>query len=328
MVSFGKAQTAWVATVGLNPSLREFTDGKGNWLTGDQRRLATTDSLGVTDLSTAEDARVARVVEECYDYFHRNPYWKWFKPLETLINTAAGASYSDGTACHLDLVQWATEPVWQQLALQVRRQLIAEDREFLRQQLQWEHLRLVLLNGRTVLQQIAAMGVELAERAPAVVGDKSCAIVTGSVYGATFVGWSRNLQSSFGMSTALKNAIAERVKQEASAAGVAAPPGPDDSAAYIERGQTAHSKAELVALLRSWVAAKPATTHQGRGSVRREGLDRRAARRPQGGAQLRHQAGRGQGLPPARPEARRRRALARRGKPARQGEQGRLHDEG
>ena len=37
----------------------------------------------------------------------RNPY-SWFNPLEALLNAAAGASYYKRSACHLDLVQWAT----------------------------------------------------------------------------------------------------------------------------------------------------------------------------------------------------------------------------
>ncbi len=49
VVSLGKAATARVATLGLNPSKREFASEKGVWLVGDQRRLATYDSLGVDD---------------------------------------------------------------------------------------------------------------------------------------------------------------------------------------------------------------------------------------------------------------------------------------
>lgn len=35
VVSFGNAETAWVATLGLNPSLREFADARRNWLTAE-----------------------------------------------------------------------------------------------------------------------------------------------------------------------------------------------------------------------------------------------------------------------------------------------------
>lgn len=107
VVSFGNAETAWVATLGLNPSLREFTDARGNWLTGTKRRLATPECLGVTDLTQATDDQVAQVVADCYSYFQRSPFW-WFKALENLMQDTVASSFYDGTACHLDLVQLAT----------------------------------------------------------------------------------------------------------------------------------------------------------------------------------------------------------------------------
>jgi hypothetical protein len=42
----------------------------------------------------------------------RNPYRRWFDPLDQALRAAFGVSYYAGTACHLDLVQWATTPVW------------------------------------------------------------------------------------------------------------------------------------------------------------------------------------------------------------------------
>jgi hypothetical protein len=37
---------------------------------------------------------------------------KWFDQMEEFVLTNTGYSYFDGTACHLDLIQWATDPVW------------------------------------------------------------------------------------------------------------------------------------------------------------------------------------------------------------------------
>ena len=45
--SFGDLSSARIATVGLNPSNREFVDGLGNELEGPSRRFHTLKSLGI-----------------------------------------------------------------------------------------------------------------------------------------------------------------------------------------------------------------------------------------------------------------------------------------
>lgn len=68
--------------------------------------------------------------------------------------------------------------MWQKLPTSVRKQLVKEDREFLRQQLAWEEIKVVLLNGRGVMTQVADMGVELVPSAPLVHAGKTCAFVS------------------------------------------------------------------------------------------------------------------------------------------------------
>jgi hypothetical protein len=114
VLSFGDAQRATVATLGLNPSRVEFLDQHGNELTVNARRLATHNSLGTSDLVAAPIEIVSKVLEGCNGYFHRNPYRRWFDQLHPVL-TACAASYYDGSACHLDLVQWATDPTWGKL---------------------------------------------------------------------------------------------------------------------------------------------------------------------------------------------------------------------
>ena len=94
VLSFGDAQRATVASLGLNPSRIEFLDQHRNELTGESRRLATHTSLGTSDLVTAPMKIVAKVLEDCKGYFHRNPYRRWFDQLMPILN-ACGASYYD-----------------------------------------------------------------------------------------------------------------------------------------------------------------------------------------------------------------------------------------
>lgn len=221
VVSFGNASVARVATLGLNPSRVEFEE-KGVWLDGAKRRLATHQSLGVASLVDAPDVVIAQVLADCYDYFLHNPYWKWFGQLETLLTLAVGASYKNGTACHLDLVQWATDPTWGRLKAAARKQLIAADRAFLRQQLMSERIELVLLNGGKVVDEVASTGVTFVSRPSAVdtVHNMSTPVVVGRDRGVLYVGWRVNIQSSPGVTNRLRSALAARVRDEAASAGL------------------------------------------------------------------------------------------------------------
>ena len=92
VVSFGDPCKSSVATVGLNPSRVEFRE-KGKELDGDAvRRFETLRSLGVRSLENADLELVGRVWARCRNYFHGNPYWRWFAPLEAVLKEV-GASY-------------------------------------------------------------------------------------------------------------------------------------------------------------------------------------------------------------------------------------------
>jgi hypothetical protein len=129
VVAFGDPRAAEVATLGINPSAHEFTED-GALLAGGQRRLATLRSLGADALDRLSTAQVARVVADCSAYFDRRPYRRWFDPLDRLQRSATGASYYDATACHLDLVQWATDPVWGHIPDPRVRQAPSSDRSW------------------------------------------------------------------------------------------------------------------------------------------------------------------------------------------------------
>ena len=140
VVSFGSAARSRVATVGINPSRVEFLDRRGHDLVGRDRRLATLRSLGSgLPSERLTDAQVAQVVADCDAYFSRNPYRRWFDQLD-LVLRAVGASYYDGSGCHLDLVQWATDPTWAGLDRSVQAALLRADVGFLQKQLKNESI--------------------------------------------------------------------------------------------------------------------------------------------------------------------------------------------
>ena len=109
VVSFGHPLNPKVATLGINPSSREFVDRNGQLLVGDARRLATLRSLGLSSFEEVAATHAQRIVNDCANYFERKPY-AWFRALDQVLAPGLGVSYFDKTACHLDLVQWATDP--------------------------------------------------------------------------------------------------------------------------------------------------------------------------------------------------------------------------
>ncbi len=263
VLSFGDALRADVATLGINPSRQEFYSTEGELLVGAQRRLATTDSLGITAGQPLTEDQARRVVAESNDYFARNPYY-WFNPLEALLNTAASASYYDRSACHLDLVQWATDPVWGKLTDRGAAALLLEEgRPHLETLLARSNVHLVLLNGATVVEQLQNIGLaRLREVKKIAKGNTTCRLLVAEGHGINYVGWSTNLQTSFGVSNEFKQRLAGEVKELVEALVPATPtqvPAPmstpdieiDDNG-FLPRGVRVSGKREFAALLRRW----------------------------------------------------------------------------
>ena len=210
VVAFGNPHLSRVATLGLNPSRIEF-EVRSVELDGVARRFETLGSLGVKRLLDAPEAAIECVWRRCSNYFHGNPY-SWFRRLEETLR-AVGASYFEDTACHLDLTQWATDPTWSGLGRRIQERLVAEDAAFLREQLRAEPISLLLLNGRSVLtafQQVLGGHLRLIG-APVTDGGTTTKIYKGEIEGVMVLGWSTNLQSSFGVTRVLRAKLAEQL---------------------------------------------------------------------------------------------------------------------
>ena len=255
-----------MATVSLNPSWREFLAPSGEWLTGSKRRLASLHWIGATDPGELDDAQVSRVVAESYGYFRGGNWYRlWFGWLERLLAGSGAGSYLDGSACHLDLVQWATRPAQGELAAAAWQRLVDEDREFLRWQLTHSNVSVVLINGASVVDGLLDAGLvsDMAEDRldyPVKEGTGHLRVFRGASDGIRFVGWNRPLAGA--LPDPARDALAEWVAASlppapgTSAAGDAAQapprPGPDG---FIPAGTVVGSAAELEGLLRLWVRA-------------------------------------------------------------------------
>jgi hypothetical protein len=264
VVSFGDPGTAAVATVSLNPSSREFLTEAGEWLPDAKRRLASLRALGVDDPGELDAGQVEQVVAESYGYFRSGRWYRqWFGWLEGLLTSSGAGSYLEGSACHLDLVQWATVQPQGQLPAPAWQQLVQEDREFLRWQLAHANVSVVLVNGASVIVGRLAAGVvsDLAEdrlEYPARGGTGYLRVFRGASDGVRFLGWNRPLAGALPRTArhALAGWVAAALRPPAGAtaswqaARTLAGPGPDG---LIPPGAVVNSADELEHLLRSWL---------------------------------------------------------------------------
>lgn len=264
VIAFGDPRRARVATLGINPSWREFQSADRNLLTGQSRRLATLPSLGAELLTELAEEYIQTVAQDCSTYFFRNPYRRWFDPLDRVLRNGLDASYYDGSACHLDLVQWATSPTWGKLAPKVRQCLLDDGLPHLRDQLLLGNLRFVVLNGRQVLDNVVRVGLAKLESCGTLHNKHlHCSLYSGLGEGVRFLGWSTNLQGNFGVSNKFKSQLSRWLADAAERAWL--PVSKEDASmslfreaidasGYIVKGTEVASKFELLQLLQAWLA--------------------------------------------------------------------------
>ncbi len=225
---FGAIRESTVATVGINPSNREFVDAQGHILREGDRRLPTLDSLAISYWSDANGSHIREVVMACERYFERNPYRLWFDVLERMLKVGGYSYYSGDRACHLDLVAFATRTKWGSLDKEAQRILVSRGRRALAEMIRDSPIQVLVLNGRSVLQVFEEFAdTKLASSevsdwtlprssGKGVVGLEytGCISAIGGVEldrAVKVVGYNHNLQSSFGVTTDVMRSIGQRV---------------------------------------------------------------------------------------------------------------------
>jgi hypothetical protein len=224
---FGDPSKSRVATLGINPSGREFVDTNGRELDGTLRRFHTLRSLGLHRWADADNSHLRSMAEYCLGYFHRYPYDTWFKKLDYIV-AGAGATYYGlaSSACHVDLVPYATEPRWTGLKPKQRALLLHLAGATFATLLRDSPIEVVVLNGRSVIEEferVAGLRLDTFEMPAWTLPRRSRAGVGGSArlgladaIGAIslrrpvlILGFNHNLQSSFGVTREVVASIRE-----------------------------------------------------------------------------------------------------------------------
>lgn len=220
---FGNPQTALVATLGLNPSNREFVDAAGQELEGTARRFHTLKSLGLRSWSEARINHIEMLADSCFRYFTENPYDTWFRRLDTIIGDRASFYGKAPTACHLDLVPYATTRKWTSLLPRERKCLLDIAGDTLGTILRDSSIRVLLLNGSGVANYFLELSQALLRRRT--IDEWSLPRSETPVPGYSYhgrishfatrplgrdilvLGYNHNIQSSFGVTKSVVNSI-------------------------------------------------------------------------------------------------------------------------
>lgn len=222
--SFGDATNCTVATLGLNPSNREFVDEAGRELDGPKRRFHTLQSLGIVRWSDVSLHHVRLIRESCRRYFGRNPYDGWFKRLDDVIGGIASYYGGRSIACHLDLIPYATSCKWTMLTSLQRGTLMKVAQETLGALIRESAVRTLVLNGSGVVsnfKQISGVHLCTTPMTSWSLPRRDGTFVPGLAYSGIVreiagvklnrsvrvLGYNHNIQSSFGVTRQAIQAI-------------------------------------------------------------------------------------------------------------------------
>ncbi|GGC16386.1 MULTISPECIES: hypothetical protein [Dyadobacter] len=233
--SFGDWTSAKIATVGINPSNREFVKGSGAELEGSERRFHTLKSLSLTDWSEASSTHLNSIVSTCKEYFKSNPYDSWFKKLDFLLSGTEYSYYFPSyLACHLDLVPYATSCKWGNLSIKEKTNLLSYTGDILGHIINESSILILVLNGKSVVdnfEKLADLKLDRQIISSWTLPRKTSTGVVGYGYqghvkeiggvrlnrSIPVIGYNHNIQSSFGVTNEvlieIKKWIASKVDE-------------------------------------------------------------------------------------------------------------------
>ncbi|WP_115720388.1 hypothetical protein [Gallaecimonas mangrovi] len=192
---FGDYDNARACTISLNPSDREFCDKNGEILIPEKTRLCSRQELEREDSQELTDSEAIKVIDNCKNYFRKNPYKLWFNKYEEFLKQFE-LSYYDGSAVHLDIVQWATTPFWNKLSSDTKSILLKKDLPFLKLLLE-KNFDFIFLNGLTAVTETAnVLDISLNAIPSELIDGKVSQVFLGWYNNSRVIGWSPYIQSA------------------------------------------------------------------------------------------------------------------------------------
>lgn len=228
---FGNIHQAKVATLGINPSDKEFFNNDKDELSGDVRRFHTLNSLGLNSWSDITEDDYYKIIKTFDNYFINNPYNVWFKQLDYIMSGCDISYYFPyRNAIHLDLSPIATYYKWSDIPNHIRKIMLDSGIDTLTQLIERSHIKTIILNGHTIIKYVEALSNIHFEpilnnsldiprsngRVKGIVYKQHISRIGNKPLGReiTLLGYNHNLQSSFGISKQIKDNIKQWLAYE------------------------------------------------------------------------------------------------------------------
>lgn len=234
--AFGSPARSRVATVGLNPSNLEFEDDRGTPLAAPYNRFETLQTLRLRNWKSRVGEEAHRAWLSCEEYFFRKPYNRWFRPLDKVLHRLGTSYYCRASsACHLDLVPFATKQKWSDLNNERKTRLMRLGVESLVRTICDSEVRVLVLNGAGVVkafQELSENALCATEMPNWSLRRSGTSKIRGFAYQGKIrslngqslsrdllvLGYNHNIQSSFGVSAQIVDEISKWVAGSAESA--------------------------------------------------------------------------------------------------------------
>ncbi len=204
---FGNLSNSTIATIGLNPSDKEYYGADDELY----ERFYSKASLGVDSWDKLTQADLLRLKDTFDHYFNNIPYRAWFNRLEMLFGDSHSYYFPYNNIVHLDIVPVATRIKWGQLPKSQRTYLSATFGKYLGKLISDSPVEICVLNGKSVVEAFQALfdvKLHVSKMERWNIPNKR-GIVKGYAYKAILniagkqvlaLGFNHNIQSSYGVS--------------------------------------------------------------------------------------------------------------------------------
>ena len=174
----------------------EFHKKKGGRFVSYRNRLISRNDLNIKDEDTISESNCNIILKSCLKYFNHDPYKSWFDRYDVFLK-CFDISYYNGSVVHLDIVQWATSPVWRGLSNEIKDSLIKQDLPFLKKILEDKKFEYIFLNGRTTVDSIKSfLNIEFEVEKTVLFNNRNLTLYYGKYANSKVIGWSNYLQSA------------------------------------------------------------------------------------------------------------------------------------
>lgn len=155
---FGNIEHTQIATLGINPSNKEFMDNNNNEINGEFRRFHTLQSLNISNWEELDQEKYSKIITSFNQYFTKNPYNLWFKQLDYLLSSTTYSYYFPyNNLVHLDLTPVVTFEKWGNIPLKSQNELLKEGAIILKKILRNTSINTLILNGRYAIKIIEGL---------------------------------------------------------------------------------------------------------------------------------------------------------------------------